>query len=368
MAYSDILNNYQRTPGRKASDIASELGLDYNAENIKNMFSNSVEKNYEASAIEQEQAENAFYDNARTTQQTAMDTIRRNNNAAVATGASRGMQAANELAAILGLQQENTKGATQLALDQQKFSAEKAAALAASEQQAYQYYNQLGLSLNEQAISEDANATQFDAAKLGALGQYGGAVDSADIQAKATIEAAKQQATATREANAAQAAYYNSLMAKEVGNVNDPLNGKSDAEKTAYYKASSAAEGNWEGYLKAEETMNGSSTNYETAEKRFREEVASNSKDPKSGLQTKVVSALDPNKVYNISAPFKNGSYSDYYGTYLRVENGKLNGVSLADIVGFDSAGRLISKGGRVLAKASSFAGISTGNNWVKEK
>ena len=43
------------------------------------------------------QAENQFYNQMYNTQRTAMDTIRQSNAAAVASGASRGVQAAQEL-------------------------------------------------------------------------------------------------------------------------------------------------------------------------------------------------------------------------------------------------------------------------------
>lgn len=64
---------------------------------------------------QQQQSEDAFYRNLYDTNQTVLDTIRKNNASAIASGASKGTQAANELAAMLGMQQESVDSATQLA-------------------------------------------------------------------------------------------------------------------------------------------------------------------------------------------------------------------------------------------------------------
>ena len=60
-------------------------------------------------------AENAWQRNLAYTQATALDTIRKNNASAIATGASKGMQAANELSAKLGLQDTAVEESTALA-------------------------------------------------------------------------------------------------------------------------------------------------------------------------------------------------------------------------------------------------------------
>lgn len=60
-------------------------------------------------------AENAWQRNLASTQATALDTIRKNNASAIATGASKGMQAANELSAVLGLQDTAVEESTALA-------------------------------------------------------------------------------------------------------------------------------------------------------------------------------------------------------------------------------------------------------------
>lgn len=74
-------------------------------------------------------AENAFYNQMYNTQKTAMDTIRQSNAAAVSSGASRGVQAAQELSSLLGLQQESVASATELAQANRQTAAEETAAV-----------------------------------------------------------------------------------------------------------------------------------------------------------------------------------------------------------------------------------------------
>ena len=91
--------------------------VDYAAEQVDEQ---AILDKYNAATIAQynvqreqnRQAENDFYNQMYNTQRTAMDTIRQSNAAAVSTGASRGVQAANELSALLGLQSESVASAT----------------------------------------------------------------------------------------------------------------------------------------------------------------------------------------------------------------------------------------------------------------
>jgi len=95
------------------------------------------------------QNENKFYNQMYNTQKTAMDTIRQSNAAAVSTGASRGIQSANELSSILGLQTESVASATELAGNNRKTSQEETAAVLQNVLTAYQ-----------QAAQEKAQLTQ----------------------------------------------------------------------------------------------------------------------------------------------------------------------------------------------------------------
>lgn len=98
------------------------------------------------------QAENKFYNQMYNTQKTAMDTIRQSNAAAVSSGASRGIQAANELSALLGLQQESVQSATELAQANRQTAQEETAAVLENVLNAYQQAQQERSNLVSQGI------------------------------------------------------------------------------------------------------------------------------------------------------------------------------------------------------------------------
>ena len=90
-------------------------GLNTDASYYKSMYDQATAA---AQAVEERSianAEAAWQRNLAGTQATALDTIRKNNASAIATGASKGMQAANELSAILGLQDTAVEESTALA-------------------------------------------------------------------------------------------------------------------------------------------------------------------------------------------------------------------------------------------------------------
>lgn len=105
------------------------------------------------------QNENAFYNQMYNTQRTAMDTIRQANAAAVSSGASRGVQAANELSALLGLQSESVASATELAQANRQTAQEETAAVLENVLKAYQQSAQE----RSQLVSQGIEAASVDA-------------------------------------------------------------------------------------------------------------------------------------------------------------------------------------------------------------
>lgn len=115
------------------------------------------------------QNENAFYNQMYNTQKTAMDTIRQSNAAAVSTGASRGVQAANELSALLGLQQESVQSATELANANRQTAQEETAAMLENVLNAYQQAQQERSQLVTQGI--EASAVEAEKASAAATAE-----------------------------------------------------------------------------------------------------------------------------------------------------------------------------------------------------
>lgn len=98
------------------TDRLKEYGLNpVTAAELQSKFDAITKAQYDRQRTDLQTATNQYYNQLYNTQNTAMDTIRQSNAQAVASGASKGVQAANELSAILGLQSEAATGAADLA-------------------------------------------------------------------------------------------------------------------------------------------------------------------------------------------------------------------------------------------------------------
>jgi hypothetical protein len=115
-----------------SSDLVNLAKREYEAVDEQAILSKYNQATATQFAAQQDQnriAENNFYNQMYNTQRTAMDTIRQSNANAVSTGASRGVQAANELSALLGLQQESIASATEIANARRQTAQEETAAM-----------------------------------------------------------------------------------------------------------------------------------------------------------------------------------------------------------------------------------------------
>lgn len=111
--------------------------------------------------------ENNFYNQMYNTQRTAMDTIRQSNAAAVASGASRGVQAAQELSSLLGLQQESVASATELAQANRQTAQEETAAVLENVLNAYKEAE----AQKQQAVTQEIQAASVEAEKAATKAQ-----------------------------------------------------------------------------------------------------------------------------------------------------------------------------------------------------
>ena len=257
---------------RSAEDLASLFGgITYDEAAIRAKFDAATKAEYDLKRKEYEATANKFYEQMYGTQATALDTIRRNNAAAVATGASRGIQAANELSAILGLQETNTQTASELAQQRNLLADQEGAALAKNIVDAMTTSNAVKQALGNLAANLYASDTQFD---VGAMQYYAalnqaaqalqGTIYSADRNLDASKYAADQnlagvQYTADKNVEAAgvtakgnvdaanaagswnlkaadKAGYWNNLAAATAGQYNVQAAQASNAAQAAYYE------------------------------------------------------------------------------------------------------------------------------------
>lgn len=161
--YVDVIDPTMKS----AKELADLYGLTYDKDAIASIFNSAVEKEYDTRYAQQGISENNYYDQMASLQNTALDSIRQQQSQAIQTGANKGMQAANQLSAILGISQQAGENATQLAQSRGLLAKEHGAAQAKAAQDAMSYYDQMGLSLGEIAKQLYSYDVQQQAAQLG---------------------------------------------------------------------------------------------------------------------------------------------------------------------------------------------------------
>lgn len=174
---------------KKHYDYASEQ-VDEQA--ILDKYNAATVAQFNAQREQNRQAENEFYNKMYDTQKTAMDTIRKSNAAAVSSGASRGLQAANELSALLGLEQESVASATEVAQANRQTAQEETAAVLENVLNAYQQATQERQQLTQQGIEAESVDVQRDANEV-----QREANDVAKIEAETNRDAQKTNEAAT---------------------------------------------------------------------------------------------------------------------------------------------------------------------------
>ena len=116
------------TPTLSGLELGDKYGITYDQPTIQKLLDDATKSQYLLKNQQAQQSENKFYGNMLDTQGTALDSLRKSQASAVATGASKGMAAANELSAILNLQQTSSDEATLLAQNRGNLSTEETAA------------------------------------------------------------------------------------------------------------------------------------------------------------------------------------------------------------------------------------------------
>lgn len=166
-------------------------GINFDEDAILRKFNAATRGQFDALRKEYGNVENQFYNQLSSTQDIALDTIRKNNAAAIATGASRGMQSANELSAMLGLQQESAMTATELAQQSQQLADKEAAALAENPMKALEMANAEKSKLAGLSANLYGQDTMFDIGAMSSAAEMEKAkaqVESAGISADAQIK------------------------------------------------------------------------------------------------------------------------------------------------------------------------------------
>lgn len=141
-------------------DMGDKYDIQYNQDYIRDLLDTATAAEYNSKRQEFAATENKFYNELYDTQASALDAIRASNSAAVATGATKGMAAAQQLAAVLGLEQASVESATDLANQRNELAAQEAAAYAKNANTALDTSNALKQAISEAALNKYGYDTQ----------------------------------------------------------------------------------------------------------------------------------------------------------------------------------------------------------------
>lgn len=155
-------------------ELGDKYDIQYNQDYIWDLLDKATTAEYNRKRQEFAATENKFYNELYDTQASALDAIRASNSAAVATGATKGMAAAQQLAAILGLEQSSVESATDLANQRNELAAKEAEAYAKNANTALETSNALKQTIAEDALNKYGYDTQ---GYVGAL-EYNAALQS----------------------------------------------------------------------------------------------------------------------------------------------------------------------------------------------
>lgn len=149
--------------------LAKQYGnITYDEDAIRSKFDNATKAEYAVKRKEYANTENQFSNQMYNAQTNNVDALRRANASAISTGASKGMQAAQELKAMLGMQDASTEGATELARARTQLVDKEAAAYSQNVVDALTQANTTKAQLGTLGANLYAADTQFD---VGAMQQ-----------------------------------------------------------------------------------------------------------------------------------------------------------------------------------------------------
>lgn len=160
--YTNVDDASVRSIQQLQQDLGTNVNYDYDA--IKSIYDRAT---IAANEIEQQSgAERSYYQHLADAQNTALDTIRQQYGSAIANGATRGMQAAQQLSAVLGMAGTANEEATQLAIDKQTRANQYASQMAQNAKDALQYSNSEQLELANLSRTLYNDAIQKQTAQL----------------------------------------------------------------------------------------------------------------------------------------------------------------------------------------------------------
>ena len=153
-------------PELRGTDIGDLYGLTYDKDAIRGKFDAATKAEFDRKRKEYAGTEAQYAGHMHDTQRTALDSLRQDRSQAVATGATRGMQAAQELSTVLGLGQEGVEGATELAQQRNLLADREAEAYTQNVVEALSEANRLSEVMGQLDTQAYAADTQFGVGEM----------------------------------------------------------------------------------------------------------------------------------------------------------------------------------------------------------
>ena len=153
-------------PNLAGLDLGDLYGITYDKDAILNLLNGATKAQYASQKEDYQDTVDDFYNQMTDSQSSLLDTLRSSQANAVATGASKGMAAAQQLSTILGLQDVTQQTATDLGNEKNKLDAEENAAYATNENTALTTSNSLKEALANLASTNYGYDTQKYASEL----------------------------------------------------------------------------------------------------------------------------------------------------------------------------------------------------------
>ena len=177
---------FRKNAINNSDEFANRFGVRPDLANIRSLFQDSVDAEYAAKRAGLAQSEAAYQQDLNDIKAETFRNIY-NPNAAAATGASLGAQAANAMSSAQNFEQEASQKAVQIAQQRENLVSEEAAARAQAALNAEQHYEDLALKTGQIAAEYNNPMAAFGTAKY--------AFDSNNRSAQATESAANTNAT-----------------------------------------------------------------------------------------------------------------------------------------------------------------------------
>ena len=172
--FNPLTTDFTRPVLQDGTALANKYGITADYDDIKKIYGDAVDASYDAQRKVYDQGTAAYYETIRNNAATLLDTLRKANASALATGSTRGVAAAQQLSALLAAAQSGSQGALDLANKIFNLGDTYKADRLAADRDALTTANTAGATLGQLSTDQYAAMIQAWAAELAAQQNGGG--------------------------------------------------------------------------------------------------------------------------------------------------------------------------------------------------